>query len=308
MEAIHTDKPKRKVEIDCSTSHFPMAFHHTYKARKRAGDYVELILEDNEGISRCVTTSFERLPSVFERRIELALLAETQRTGKRDVEFDSLYALLLAVGRENPPKIYYQMAKLALHALCLTSRYFDGIKRPRKRYRGKGRNGEPERESFRVTKVIESLEYENGPVRVTLNRDLVKMHSRDGSNQIAEIDLDVIARLNAAAALNLYTFLMAHPKQARGGQPLSVQTLTRICAWPNAEKAEHQLTDDLKKTLEKISKATGTTYSVETTRNKTYRITSLEPVQPEKVRPELAPANDDTGVKSPPRHRVRLVA
>ncbi|TXT27103.1 MAG: hypothetical protein FD131_3954 [Rhodocyclaceae bacterium] len=166
----------------------------------------------------------------------------------------------------------------------------------------------PERESFRVNKVIESLEYADGPVRVTLNRDLVRMHSWDGGNQIAEIDLDVIARLNAAAALNLYTFLMAHPYEARGGQPLSVQTLTRICAWPNAEKAEHQLTDDLKKTLEKISKATGTTYSVETTRNKTYRITSLEPVQPEKVRPELALANDDTGVKSSPRHRVRLVA
>ena len=318
MEDIHTEKAKRTVALDRSTSHLAMAFHHTYKAKKKGGDIVELTQQDNEGVSRCVTTSPFRLPSVFDRRIELALLAEAQRTGKRDVEFDSIYALLRAVGRENPTKEYYLMAEKSLLALEYTSRYFDGIKRPQKQVqaikqslkeaRKKGWKDVPERESFRVNKVIESLEYADGPVRVTLNRDLVRMHSWDGGNQIAEIDLDVIARLNAAAALNLYTFLMAHPYEARGGQPLSVQTLTRICAWPNAEKAEHQLTDDLKKTLEKISKATGTTYSVETTRNKTYRITSLEPVQPEKVRPELALANDDTGVKSSPRHRVRLVA
>jgi len=318
MEDIHTEKPKRTVALDCSTSHFPMAFHRTYKARKKAGDLVELILEDNEGISRCVTTSPFRLPSVFDRRIELVLLAEAQRIGKRVVEFDSLYALIRAVGRENPTEVYYQMAKNALILLEHTSRYFDGIKRPQKQVQAikqslkeagkKGWKDVPEREPFRVNKVIESLEYEDGPIRVTLNRDLVRMHSRDGGNQIAEIDLDVIARLNSPAALNLYTYLMAYPYEAQRKQPLSVQTLTRVCAWPNAEMPRHRLEAELKKTLEKISKVTGTTYNVERTHNKTYRITSLEPVQQEKVRPELAPANDDTGVKFPPRHRVRLVA
>lgn len=318
MEAIRTERPKRKVELDCSTSHFPMAFHHAYKAKRRSGGDIELTLQDNEGISWCVTTSYKQLPSVFDRKIELALLAEAQRTGKCDLEFSSLYALLQVVGIKNSRGNYSRMAEASLKALAATSRNFEGIKRPlklvqaiqksMKKARKKGWKAVPEREPFRITAVIENLEFKDGFVRVTLNRDLVRMHSREGYNQIAEIDLDAIARLNAPAALNLYTFLMAHPKEAQGKQNLGVETLTRVCAWPNAEMPKYRLEAELKKTLESISKATGTTYSVEKTRNGTYRITSLEPVQPEKVRPELAPANDDTGVKSPPRHRVRLVA
>lgn len=318
MADIHTEKAKRTVALGRSTSHLAMAFHRTYKTRKKGGDIVELTQQDNDGTTRCVTTCLGRLPSVFDRKIELALLAEAQRTGKRTVEFKSRYALLQAVGIENPTTIYYRMAEESLLTLTETSRYFDGIKRPQKQVQAikqslkeagkKGWKDVPERESFRVIKVIESLEYEDGPVRVTLNRDLIRMHSRDGGNHIAEIDLDVIARLNAPAAFNLYTFLMAHPYEAQGKQNLSVQTLTRVCAWPNAEMPRYRLEAELKKTLEKISKATGTTYSFERTPNGTYRIASMEPVQPEKVRPELAPASNDTDVKSTPRHRVRLVA
>ncbi len=142
-----------------------------------------------------------------------------------------------------------------------------------------------------------------------LNKDYVKLHSRDRKAQVAELDLDELARLRAPAAQNLYIYLMAYPERNGSRQPLSVQTLVRICAWSNQKKSASHLEADLQKTLNSISEATGTRYSFEKTRNGTYRILGAEPVVPDAVSPGVrVPASNDADVKPEPRQRVRLVA
>ncbi len=312
MEAVHGVTPKRTVAYGSATAHFGLARHQSFKGRQ-LGNWVEDHLQDKEGVTKCRIRCWKQFTSAFDRKIELALLAESQRTKKPTVEFCSLHALLKVAGVKNPTSLYSDMGEAALEGLVRTERIYYGIKRPRKKFRGRGREDEPERETLHVTQVIEQLEYDyenrTGPVRVKLNKDFMKMHNRDEGRQVALLDLDVLAVLTAPAAQNLYIYLMAYPHIAAGAQPVGVQTLVRVCAWPNDQKPEHLLKADLKKTLESISRATGTAYRFEKTRNGTYRITGTAPALPDAVPPRVRlTITSDEDVMPEPRQRVHLLA
>ena len=109
MESIHDDEPKRTVAYGCATAHFGLARHHTFKGKELDDGIFVDHQQDKEGVTKCRITVRGRFTSAFDRRIELALLAEAQRTKKRTVGFPSLYALLKAAGVKHPTSKFSEM-------------------------------------------------------------------------------------------------------------------------------------------------------------------------------------------------------
>ncbi len=331
MEAIHNDSEMDTVLLRASVSHFPTAFEWRcsnsseckgFSVRKGAERVFSRLTDSG---LHCAIRGEKRLPGLADIKLLLLLTQHAQRNGNKPELFLRSKAFILQeLGITNCPNNIDDLLDNLEYLTTLHFEYCDAHQPPKCTKYGLK---ESERKTLYAGPVLRefSIDSENRRVRVKLCKDWLQMNSSADRSQFALLDMSVVRKLKMPSEFNLYRYFCAFPRllAGTGSHCRELSWWAHLCGFHDFKNPDVSQWK-LRKKVERAIGAVGRAIGIEPTFSRRKGVGgvpkwelkvctgSAQHVQDETedaVSPEVRlPAINDIGVKSTPRHRVRLVA